>query len=76
LITTDRKKWLGNVYLPNSNGGLTVKPYRSDGSTLLAFDLDQTRSELRQNLAGFAKQFTPLSGANYWLQNGLKFDSN
>jgi phosphatidylserine/phosphatidylglycerophosphate/cardiolipin synthase-like enzyme len=62
--------------LSSSVGGLTVKAYRSDGSVLLAFDLDQSNPTLTQNLAGFAIQCTPPSGPAYWLKNRLTFDSN
>jgi hypothetical protein len=64
------------IQLSSSNAGLTVKAYRSDGSALLAFDLDQTNPSLTQNLAGFAIQCTPPSAPAYWLQNRLTFDSN
>ena len=64
------------IQLSSSNGGLTVKAYRSDGSALLAFDLDEKNPVLTNNLAGFAIQCIPPTGPSYWLHNRLNFDPN
>ncbi len=58
--------------LSNSQDGLTVKAYRADGAFLIAFDLDPG---LTSNLAGFAIQCTPPSGAPYFIPNRLSFNS-
>jgi hypothetical protein len=55
--------------------GFSLTAYAGDGSVLLAFDLDQARTD---NLAGFAiKAKTPNRGPyktdEYWLKNRLSF---
>ena len=63
---------LGQFY---KNDGLAVASYAGDGSVLLAFDVDEDKT---QNLAGFAvKAVTPHPGPyssnEYWLKNRLSF---
>ncbi len=53
--------------------GITAKAHRSDGSVLLAFDLDES---LTPGLAGFAIQCTQPDGKSYFLSNRLGFNSN
>ena len=57
------------------NDGLAVTAYHGDGTVLLAFDIDEDKT---QNLAGFAvKVVTPNNGPypsnEYWLKNRLSF---
>ena len=57
------------------NDGLAVTAYDGDGTVLLAFDIDEDKT---QNLAGFAvKVVTPNNGPypsnEYWLKNRLSF---
>lgn len=59
----------------NKNNGLAVNAYAGDGAVLLAFDVDEDKT---QNLAGFAvKAFTPDKGPyasnEYWLKNRISF---
>jgi len=58
------------------NEGLAVTAYDGDGAILLAFDIDEDKT---QNLAGFAvKAITPNRGPyesnEYWLKNRLSFN--
>ncbi|MGZ4861355.1 MAG: phospholipase D-like domain-containing protein [Halobacteriota archaeon] len=62
-------------YLAKADG-LSVTAYAGDGSVLLAFNLDETKTD---NLAGFAiKAKTPDKGpyptSEYWLKNRLNFE--
>lgn len=54
-----------------SRGELTVKAYRGDAKTLLAFDLPKARSV---DLAGFTIQCRPPGQAAYYLHNMLRFE--
>src|SRR5258708_1018755 len=51
----------------------SVKAYRGDAKTLLAFNLTTTAS--RKNLAGFTIQVTPPGKASYYLINNLRFET-
>jgi hypothetical protein len=57
----------------SSADGLTVKAYRSDGSVLLAFDLEPS---LTPNLAGFAIRCTQPDGRSYYLRNRLSMSQS
>jgi hypothetical protein len=52
-------------------GQLTVKAYRGDAKTLLAFDLPRTSTK---NLAGFTIQYQAPGQEAVWLQNELRFE--
>jgi len=51
--------------------GLTVKAFRGDGSTMLAFDIAE---HFKDDLAGFAVECTPPKGDSYPLVNRLSFE--
>jgi len=51
--------------------GMTVKAYRGDAKTLLAFNLPKSRTK---NLAGFTVQVAPDGQQPYFLQNQLRFE--
>jgi hypothetical protein len=53
-------------------GATTVRAYRGDFKTLLAFDI--VTDEARQGLAGFTIQVTPPNGPSYFLLNDLQFE--
>ena len=55
----------------NANAALSVKAYRGDGKTLLAFDLVDT--SVVANLAGFTIQCKPGTLDAYYLDNFLRF---
>jgi hypothetical protein len=52
------------------NGKFSVKAYRGDAKTLLAFDLDKASTK---NLAGFTIQCAPSGQAPYYIHNMLQF---
>ena len=54
-----------------SRGEFTLKAYRGDAKTLLAFDLPKARSV---DLAGFTIQCQPRGQAAYYLHNMLRFE--
>src|SRR5262249_28455833 len=54
----------------NPKTGFTVKPYRGDARTLLAFNLPAAQSK---NLAGFTIQARPNEKRAYYLYNMLRF---
>lgn len=51
--------------------GLSVRAYRGDAKTLLAFNLPENKTK---NLAGFTIQVTPQGQPSYYLQNQLRFE--
>ena len=51
--------------------GLTVKAYRGDAKTLLAFNLPKEKTK---NLAGFTVKVAPGNKAPFYLQNQLRFE--
>jgi len=56
---------------PRKTQGLTVKAYRGDAKTLLAFNLPNRASA--KNLAGFTVQCQPPGETAFYLQNNLQF---
>src|SRR5215213_1267085 len=54
-----------------STGPFSVRAYRGDAKTLLAFDLKDRQSAKR--LAGFTIQVEPEGQASYYLMNLLRF---
>ena len=59
------------MFVKNSNpGGLSVKAYRGDAKTLLAFDLPEQQTT---NLAGFTISCQPQGNKEYYLFNQLQF---
>src|SRR6266481_2497413 len=54
----------------NSKNGLTVRAYKGDAMSLLAFDLDQSRT---QNFTGFTVRITPGHRKPYFLTNLLHY---
>jgi len=55
----------------NTNGAFSLKVYRGDAKTLLAFNL--SGAEARKNLAGFTIQVKPAGDDSYYLHNNLQF---
>jgi hypothetical protein len=53
------------------NGAFSVKAYRGDCKTLLAFNLDKKSTK---NLAGFTIQCQPTGADAYFIQNTLQFE--
>ncbi|HSS21508.1 MAG TPA: phospholipase D-like domain-containing protein [Pyrinomonadaceae bacterium] len=53
------------------NTGLSVKAYRGDAKTLLAFNLPKANTK---NLAGFTIEVAPKGQQSYFLQNNLRFE--
>ena len=51
--------------------GITVKAYRGDAKTLLAFNLPKEKTK---NLAGFTVKVTPGNKEPFYLQNQLRFE--
>jgi phosphatidylserine/phosphatidylglycerophosphate/cardiolipin synthase-like enzyme len=58
--------------LSSTNGAFSLKAYRGDAKTLLAFNL--SGAEARKNLAGFTIQVTPAGNDSYYLHNNLQFE--
>src|SRR5205814_2612536 len=56
--------------VPNSKNGVSVRAYQGDAMTLLAFDLDECKTE---NLAGFSVRSTPGPRKPYYLTNLLTY---
>lgn len=56
---------------PKQSTGLTVKAYRGDAKTLLAFNLPKANTK---NLAGFTIEVAPKGQASYFLQNNLRYE--
>lgn len=56
---------------PKTKNGLTVKAYRGDAKTLLAFNLPKAQTT---NLAGFTIQIAPTGKDAYFLPNNLRFE--
>src|SRR5215813_11282619 len=54
-----------------ANNGLTVKAYRGDAKTLLAFNLPKAKTK---NLAGFTIKVAPDGQEPFFLQNQLRFE--
>ncbi|MEO8070280.1 MAG: phospholipase D-like domain-containing protein [Acidobacteriota bacterium] len=53
-----------------TNGSFSVRAYRGDAKTLLAFNLDKKQAK---NLAGFTIQCTPEGQPPYYLHNSLQY---
>ena len=51
--------------------GMSVKAYRGDAKTLLAFNLPKAKTK---NLAGFTVKVTPGDKPSFYLQNQLRFE--
>src|SRR5437867_702717 len=56
--------------VPNSKTGVSVRAYQGDAMTLLAFDLDESKTE---NFAGFSVRITPGPRKPYYLTNLLTY---
>ncbi|MDQ6913177.1 MAG: hypothetical protein M3119_06985 [Verrucomicrobiota bacterium] len=54
----------------NSHNGVSVRAHKGDAMTLLAFDLDQAKT---QNFTGFSIRITPKGRAPYYLTNLLTY---
>ncbi len=54
-------------------GAFSLKGYRGDAKTLLAFNLDNKKNA--KNLAGFTIQIQPKGRQPYYLQNNLRFET-
>lgn len=54
-------------------GPVTLKAYRGDAKTLLAFDIDTEAARAR--LAGFTIQVKPPGGVPYYILNDLRFET-
>jgi hypothetical protein len=55
-----------------SNGAFSLKAYRGDAKTLLAFNLEAAQT---RNLAGFTVQYQTADGQSYYLYNDLHFET-
>src|SRR5262249_34059528 len=55
-----------------TNGAVSLKAYRGDAKTLLAFNLSAENA--RKNLAGFTIQVKPEGKDAYYLHNNLQFE--
>ena len=58
--------------VPNSKNGVSVRAYRGDAMTLLAFDLDESKTE---NFTGFSVRVTPGIRKAYYLTNFLTYSA-
>lgn len=58
------------MFIQQSGNGLSVKAYRGDAKTLLAFDLTKPKTK---DFAGFTIQCKPKGKKEYYLLNNLKF---
>jgi len=58
--------------VPNSKNGVSVRAYRGDAMTLLAFDLDESKTE---NFTGFSVRITPGIRKPYYLTNLLTYSA-
>ena len=56
--------------VPNSKNGVSVRAYQRDAMTLLAFDLDQSKTK---NFADFSVRITPGPRKRYYLSNLLTY---
>jgi hypothetical protein len=56
-----------------STNGMSVKAYRGDAKTLLAFNLPKAKTK---NLAGFTIKVTPQGKEPFFLQNQLRFEDS
>ena len=56
--------------IPNSKNGVTVRAYKGDAMTLLAFDLDESKTE---NFTGFTIRIKPGTRAPYFMTNLLTY---
>ncbi|HEY3812035.1 MAG TPA: phospholipase D-like domain-containing protein [Caulobacteraceae bacterium] len=59
------------VTATNATSKFSLKAYRGDRKTLLAFNLPKAQAK---NLAGFSIQVQPPTGPAYYLDNTLRFD--
>src|SRR6266705_4663344 len=57
---------------PNSRNGVSVRAYRGDAMTLLAFDLDESKTK---NLTGFSVRVTPGIRKPYYFTNLLTYSA-
>ena len=60
------------AFVDGKGGSTSVRAYRGDAKTLLAFDIK--REAARANLAGFTIQVTPPSVDPFYIQNNLRFE--
>ncbi len=60
-------------FVTASQGTFSVKAYRGDFKTLLAFNFTDKKSA--KNLAGFTLQCTPAGQPSYYIQNDLQFQT-
>jgi len=60
-----------NLMPPKTKNGFTVKAYRGDAKSLLAFNLPKAQTK---NLAGFTLQIQPTGKNAYYLPNNLRFE--
>lgn len=60
------------TFVTNKKGSFSVKAYRGDAKTLLAFNLSKRDAK---NLAGFTIQCTPKGQQSYYLFNELQYET-
>jgi phosphatidylserine/phosphatidylglycerophosphate/cardiolipin synthase-like enzyme len=58
------------MFVTNSKKGFSVKAYRGDAKTLLAFNMPQAKAK---DLAGFTIYCSPKNNPSYYLFNALQF---
>ena len=62
------------MFVVNSRNGVTVKAYRGDGMTLLAFNVED--SLLKRNFVGFSIKYETPSGTSNFLVNRINFEGD
>lgn len=60
------------TFVTNKKGNFSIKAYRGDAKTLLAFNLSKQDAK---NLAGFTIQCTPKGQQSYYLFNELQYET-
>ncbi len=58
------------MQVPNSKNGVSLRAYPGDAMTLLAFDLDESKTK---DFAGFSVRITPGPRKRYYLTNLLTY---
>jgi len=66
--------WRKNMFERNAKNGVTVKAYRGDAMTLLAFNIEENL--LKSNFVGFSIRYKTPSGHSYFLVNRINFEGD
>ena len=62
------------MFVVNSRNGVTVKAYRGDAMTLLAFNVED--GLLKRNFVGFSIKYETPSGTSNFLVNRINFEGD